>query len=400
MAKAGFWLKGARGKLAGSVLQKSATAGTIIRENVTPKNPRSQAQATRRATFAPAAKFYSPLSVVLEQSWEGKSKAESYQAFLKQAIKDCGENGWWVPKGTGFYPMPFQVSNGTLPAVDYIMMEDQGDLALGGTNDDEEFTSLVPETVGDLSKIFIKLGYEEGEQITFIFVLWKDGSGAHPTYCRFILEADSNVPIDWSQYEIFVYKELDDPIKFRAVYGSGQQLIAGAIIASKFENGKWRRSTQRVSVDEGVMAAITSTEAWDDSVASYRDNNDRLVASDVYLNDGVANVSPASANGSAKLVAYNSDGSTTYLWPKSLATWKNQIIENPQQCLVAKGKLGSSLATESTTVWIKIGDQWLLSKTTKGTRPTGVSESVITINGDDAATKTWLLSKGVDASVF
>ena len=69
MAKAGFWLKGARGKLAGSVLQKSAVAGTIIRENVTPKNPRSQAQATRRATFAPAAKFYSPLSVVLEQSW-------------------------------------------------------------------------------------------------------------------------------------------------------------------------------------------------------------------------------------------------------------------------------------------------------------------------------------------
>lgn len=399
MAKAGFWLKGARGKLAGSVLQKSATAGTVIRENVTPKNPRTQAQASRRATFAPAAKFYSPLSVVLEQSWEGKSKAESYQAFLKQAIKDCGEGGWWVPKGTGFYPMPFMVSNGTLPTVDYVMMDNQGDLALGNTNDDEIFTPLVPDTVGLLSQLFMKLGYEAGEQITFIFVLWKDGSGAHPTYCRFIIEPDSNVPIDWSLYEVEVYKENDDPIKFRNVYGSGQQLIAGAIIASKFENGKWRRSTQRVSVDEGVMAAITSTEAWDDSVASYRDNLERITESDVYLNDGVG-VQAASSNGSSKLVAYNSDGSTTYLWPKSLATWKNQIIENPQQCLVAKGKLGSSLATESTTVWIKIGSDWLLSKTTKGARPTGVSESVITINGNDEATKNWLLSKGVDASVF
>lgn len=399
MAKAGFWLKGARGKLAGSVLQKSAVAGTIIRENVTPKNPRSQAQATRRASFAPAAKFYSPLSVVLEQSWEGKSKAESYQAFLKQAIKDCGEGGWWVPKGTGFYPMPFQVSNGTLPTVQYIMMDDQGDLALLNTEDNDEFSDLVPETVGDLSQIFLKLGYEEGEQITFIFVLWKDGNGAHPTYCRFILESESNVPIDWSQFEVEVAKETDDPIKFSAVYGSGQQLIAGAIIASKFENNKWRRSTQRVSVDEGVMAAITSSEAFDDSTASYRDNLESIRESDVYLNDGVA-VTAASAAGSTKLVAYNSDGSTTYLWPKSLATWKNQIIENPQQCLVAKGKLGSSLATESTTVWIKIGDDWLLSKTTKGVRPTGVSESVITINGNDEATKNWLLSKGVDASVF
>ena len=161
MAKAGFWLKGARGKLAGSVLQKSATAGTVSRENVTPKNPRTQAQASRRATFAPAAKFYSPLSVVLEQSWEGKSKAESYQAYLSQAIKDCGANGWWVEKGTGFFPMPFQVSNGTLPTVVYDMIEH--DLALANTSDNETFGSLDPYTVGDLSKIFIALGYEEGE---------------------------------------------------------------------------------------------------------------------------------------------------------------------------------------------------------------------------------------------
>ena len=397
MAKAGFWLKGARGKLAGSVLQKSALAGTIIRENVTPKNPRTQAQASRRATFAPAAKFYSPLSVVLEQSWEGKSKAESYQAYLSQAIKDCGANGWWVEKGTGFFPMPFQVSNGTLPTVVYDMIEHS--LALANTSDDETFGNLDPYTVGDLSKIFIALGYEEGEQITFIFVLWKEGVGARPTYGRFIIESESNVAIDWSAMGVEVAKENDDPFKWTAAAGSGEQLQAAAIIASKFENGKWRRSTQRVVVDEETMATITSTEAYDDSTASYRDNLERITESDVYLNDGIG-VQAANANGSAKLVAYNSDGSTTYLWPKSLATWKNQIIENPQQCLVAKGKLGSSLATESTTVWIKIGDDWLLSKTTKGVRPTGVSESVITINGNDEATKNWLLSKGVDASVF
>lgn len=395
MAKAGFWLKGARGKLAGSVLQKSAVAGTVIRENVTPKNPRSQAQATRRATFAPAAKFYSAFSKVMEQSWEGLSKAESYQAFLKQAITDCGQNGWWVPKGTGFFPMPFQVSKGSITPLVYDMIENH--LVIANTDDNETYGTLDLGTVGGLSQAFMLLGYQEGQQVTFMLAMMREGVGPYPVYNRFIIAPDSELPFEIDA-KVEIIKENGDNI---TIYGpEGDYVCAGAIIISNYENGKWRRSTQVMGVDEGVMATITSTEAYDDSTASYRDNSDRLVESDVYLNDGVANISAASANGSSKLVAYNSDGTTTYLWPKSLATWKNQIIENPQQCLVAKGKLGSSLATESTTVWIKIGSDWLLSKTTKGSRPTGVSESVITINGDDEATKNWLLSKGVDASVF
>ena len=70
MAKAGFWLRGAKGKLAGTVLQKGEN-GTIQRENVKPKNPQSNSQMAHRIIFATvtqAAKFMFPL---IKQSFEG-----------------------------------------------------------------------------------------------------------------------------------------------------------------------------------------------------------------------------------------------------------------------------------------------------------------------------------------
>lgn len=60
MAKAGFWLNGAKGTLAGSVVAPSPQ-GTIIREKVTPSNPRTQAQVEQRAKL----KLVSQLSAVM-----------------------------------------------------------------------------------------------------------------------------------------------------------------------------------------------------------------------------------------------------------------------------------------------------------------------------------------------
>lgn len=57
MAKSGFWLRGAKGKLAGTVLYQSQ-GSTIQREIVTPKNPQSDNQMRQRAAFAGASKFY------------------------------------------------------------------------------------------------------------------------------------------------------------------------------------------------------------------------------------------------------------------------------------------------------------------------------------------------------
>lgn len=50
MAKVGLWLKGAKGKLAGTVLSTSRGV-TTVRENVTPSNPNTESQTLQRARF-------------------------------------------------------------------------------------------------------------------------------------------------------------------------------------------------------------------------------------------------------------------------------------------------------------------------------------------------------------
>lgn len=48
MAKTGFWLHGATGKLAGATMSKGANGETIMREVVTPKNPKTEGQSIQR----------------------------------------------------------------------------------------------------------------------------------------------------------------------------------------------------------------------------------------------------------------------------------------------------------------------------------------------------------------
>ena len=70
MAKVGFWLKGARGKLAGSVLANSPT-GPIIRENKVGANPKTKSQAIQRSCFATASKTSVALRAVFESAFDG-----------------------------------------------------------------------------------------------------------------------------------------------------------------------------------------------------------------------------------------------------------------------------------------------------------------------------------------
>lgn len=62
MAKAGFWLKGARGKLNGASITKGVGGITIIRNITTPSNPQTEAQTNTRAKF----KLMSQLGAVLK----------------------------------------------------------------------------------------------------------------------------------------------------------------------------------------------------------------------------------------------------------------------------------------------------------------------------------------------
>lgn len=341
-------------------------------------NPKTLSQATRRCTFAPAARFYSPLSAVLEQSWEGLSKSESYTAFLKQAVRDCAANGWYVGKDMGFFPMPFQVSKGTIRPVNYTFIDTVTGLVLDGTGDSEEWGSFSGDTIGDLSQLFIKLGYEAGQQVTLIVVKWHEGTGAYPEFWRFIIAPESTVPSPITTVSLMF--ESDMGLYFHSLDVQGDPMIAGAIIVSNYSNGKWRRSTQRVEVSEETMATITSEEAYENATASYMQTESN-VQSDVYLNG-------STGGGTVQSSIWALDDGAAFT-PRSIG-YDNGVAW-------VSGVKGTSAVT---WCYVKIGNDILLTASTKGQPGAGATLPARWVDGTDPVVKNWLQSQGVAASVF
>lgn len=87
MAKTGFWLRGAKGKLAGATIYKGAD-GSVIREVVKPKNPRTSRQMYQRAIMATVMRFYALGKDIFDHSFEGKSQgAMSQRHFMSLNAK-------------------------------------------------------------------------------------------------------------------------------------------------------------------------------------------------------------------------------------------------------------------------------------------------------------------------
>lgn len=87
MAKAGFWLRGAKGTFAGAVVQKGSS-GTVIREKVDPVNVKSPGQVEQRAAFAVAAKFFKLCqSKFFQFAYDDRRSGESfYNTFMRKNI--------------------------------------------------------------------------------------------------------------------------------------------------------------------------------------------------------------------------------------------------------------------------------------------------------------------------
>ena len=81
MAKAGFWLRGARGKLAGASAQKGQN-GTILREIVKPRNPKTDKQTYQRAIMATVMKAYSAGKEIFDHAFQGVEKGQKSQQYF------------------------------------------------------------------------------------------------------------------------------------------------------------------------------------------------------------------------------------------------------------------------------------------------------------------------------
>lgn len=192
------WLRRTSGKTAGLVFQGSSQAGggTIVRELVTPKNPKSQAQTIQRAVFATvtqAAKYMFPLiNHSFIDSKDGEVNRREFirlntKVMRQDLISDITNNRTFaranflgtVQGVSALVPNAYIVSNGSQPLpVQYFYFSDSTDETRAGyflTGPADE--SPLPYTVDLDAKtgsvkfidVFNAIFFAEpGQQITFV----------------------------------------------------------------------------------------------------------------------------------------------------------------------------------------------------------------------------------------
>lgn len=263
MAKGNLMLGTARNSVGDVVMyrREGAQISRVRVRNV--KNPKTDAQSFQRAIMAPIAKFYSPLAIVLERSFEGLSKAKSHNKFNQVNANLARANQWALPKGTGFFPLPYQLSQGTLARVN-----SEFDLGLKinvpGLADDGD-------TLGALSTALIENGFKEGDVVTIIAITTNNPSVMADTYVpysyQFAIDPDSTEVIADFFGSNVQYNHDADFIKLDTI--NGDDVEAGAVIVSRFDGTMWRRSTQFLTVSPSLVTAVTDNAAVAAAIASY-----------------------------------------------------------------------------------------------------------------------------------
>ena len=235
------------------------------------KNPMSQGQAEQRMYMAPILKFYSPLAGVLETSFEGLNKADSYAKFISVNANLARANEWAVKKGAGFTPLPYQVAGGSLPSIKLYEDDTQHVLAFNLPTLSREAT-----TIGDLSTSLISdYGLQDGDQITIIQVV--NGDEMTPNTKRFFIDTTST-----ENMQDFGLSELDAG----SITVGSQETAAATIIVSRWDVNaqKWARSNAFMKCLADYLANYTGDEKLAAAIASYMKSAGKTPISDVYLN--------------------------------------------------------------------------------------------------------------------
>lgn len=242
-------------------------------------NPRTEAQALQRNYMAPVTKFYAPLADVLERSWEGLDRQKSLGAFLKTNAGLARSSGWYVVKGAGFTPLPYKVSNGTLPPLSY----SDSELSLGGQ-------SITDIKVSTISAALVNMGYQYGDQLTTIICLEDAAGDVRPVWSRVLLSSTDEGNIFSDIAGAVLFEQSSTALAYSGVLES---VIGAVFIVSRWNGSKWLRSSQYVQVSTTYLEQFTSIEARTAAIASYQ-SGDSVVSSDIYLNGGTGTKAKAS----------------------------------------------------------------------------------------------------------
>ena len=274
MAKAGFWLKGARGKLAGASLQKGADGETVMREIVTPKNPKTTAQLIQRTLMATVQKAYGQMKEITDHSFEGIAAGQATMArFLKvnanalrARVEDEVNQGYDLGSiysfsklgDAQFVPNDYIIAAGSLPEVEAaIASSTRAAMAL---------------TTNTYQGVCDQYGLKRGDQLTFIVINGTtygnlkfhfvrvildptDGGAQAAMSTPFVVNGAINKPSVRNEGEFAALTFEGSKVQF--AMGSGAAVIqAAGIIVSRKEGDNWLRSRCQLVIDPTYTAGF------------------------------------------------------------------------------------------------------------------------------------------------
>lgn len=373
MAKTGFWLKGAKGKLAGTTIYQQ-NGETVMREIVSPSNPKTNAQLVQRIIMHTVMGSYSMMKEICDHSFEGIKKGQDTMAyFMKQNVQFCrekvatmqqqGSTAYemynFAPMGVkGFTPNQYQVAMGSLPRIDCNIINDGSQLGY--------LSGFAANTYADVIKT---LNLRRGDQLTFCLVVAL-GTGygqCEFRFCRVILDPTNadGTPADLSSAFVGADGKINLPSirnegNFYFEYNEGNQITFGIqnqiggpaafVIASrKGSDGNWLRSTTYMTYVEGSMDAYNLGECLDmaknGATSLYTVNNQYLNNAGSSEGNSTA-IDPTPTPGAASIVAVTVRGSQAISGTPKAVEFANgtSFPQNVEVVVSAQNANGKALA--------------------------------------------------------
>lgn len=405
MAKVGsLYLKGAKGKLAGATLYQS-NGQTIIRDVVTPTNPKTEKQIIQRVIMHTVGQAYSVMSEICDHSFEGKKKGQECMsyfmqqniAFARQQIATMQQAGTlfsnmynFLPLGVkGFTPNQYQVAMGSLPQVTpVITTEDTGAGYVQGVG------------ANTYAAVISALGLQRGDQLTFLVIDRPQPGNLQSvrfSFARVILDPTN---ADFSQAPLssafvgengainlpsvrnegnFTFAIDSTGLRFAARTTSA--VVACAVIVSRQNGDKWMRST----------SYLTYPATEETSLQECIDAAERGVANEIYASNELYLNNAGEGGGNAAAAGEDSGSTPTPGVPTvASATIEGASIINGSTRTVTKPNGTTFPVTGALVVNTQNAEGQFVS-VKNGT--TEITSSVVPANGVVTISHAW--NKGI-----
>lgn len=279
MAKVGFWLRGSRGKLAGASMGRGAKGETIVREIVTPKNPRTVAQCMQRMKIAPAQKFFNAFEIMLSNAFEGvQYGAESRRYFIGKVMR---LEGPYIQKGVDrFIPAAYPFSEGSIPSVPIKAFNGGTSLIVLDLQSAEP--GITPAILAEA------LNVTTDYQISVVVVNNNNGLFV-PSYIGY----EDRLTIAELPANSLTKEDGNIALHIKNLGLDNTNVVAACVVLSKQDaSGKWLRSTQDMVISNELISSLYSVDALNAAIASYSSEAANTINSEWYYNLGIAQPYP------------------------------------------------------------------------------------------------------------